>query len=216
MTNRKIVVIGAHPDDYEIGAAMRLIHHAAQSDEVVGVICTDGEMGGEKDTRVKEAQSAADFIGIKRVYSLHYPDTHLLEHFNELKDDLEKIIAKENPSVVYLHFPHDRHQDHETVSRASAIACRNVPNILLYKTPSTLLPFFQPHIFHAGSESDFLKKKEALERHKSQVSGGKIDMERIKIDSRFYCYYAANSPTYPYAEPFCANHIVLNLMEDKI
>lgn len=215
MTKKKVVVIGAHPDDYEIGAAMRLMYHSLQDDEVVGVICTDGEKGGERETRLAEARKSAEFIGIKRLHLLHYPDTHLSEHFSNLKDDLEKIILEEKPSVVYLHFPNDRHQDHESASKASSIACRNVPNILFYKTPSTILPAFQPHIFHAGSEGDFLKKNEALHCHKSQVEGGKIDLERVKADLRFYCYYAYPVPQYPYAEPFCANHIVLNLMEDK-
>lgn len=216
MANRKIIVIGAHPDDYEIGAAMRLMHHAAQSDEVIGIICTDGEMGGEKDTRLKEAQCSADFIGIKKLYFLHYPDTRLYEHFNALKDELEKIIFEEKPSVVYLHYPHDRHQDHETASHASTIACRNVPNILFYKTPATTLASFSPHIFHVGSEDDFLKKREALACHKSQIESGRIDLERVKSDLRFYCFYAYQSPAYSYAEPFSANHIVLNLMEDDL
>lgn len=213
--NQKIIAIGAHPDDYEIGAAMRLMHHIAHNDEVIGVICTDGERGGERETRLKEAQNAADFIGIKKLYFLHYPDTRLYEHFNELKDDLEKIVAKELPSIAYMHFPLDRHQDHETVSHVSAIACRNVPNIIFYKTPATALTSFQPHIFHVGSEEEFLKKKEALAHHKSQIDSGRIDLERVKADSRFYCFYSCPSPAYPYAEPFSANHIVLNLMEDK-
>ena len=213
--NQKIIAIGAHPDDYEIGAAMRLMYHAAHSDEVIGVICTDGEMGGEKETRMKEAQRSADFIGIKKLYFLHFPDTRLYEHFNELKDAIEKIIAKELPSVVYLHFPQDRHQDHETVSHASAIACRNVPNILFYKSPATTLTSFQPHLFHIGSEDEFLKKKEALSHHKSQIDSGRIDLERVNADSKFYGFCSYPSHEHPYAEPFAANHIILNLMEDK-
>ncbi len=215
MLNRKVVAIGAHPDDYELGAAMRLMFHALQGDEVVGVICTDGEMGGKKNTRMKEARRAADFIGVKKIYFLHYPDTRLYEHFNEIKKDLEKIISHENPLVAYLHFPHDRHQDHETVSHASSIACRDVPNIFFYKTPATALTSFQPHIFHVGSKNDFLKKKEALSYYESQIKSGSVNIERVKADLRFYCFCTARTPTHPYAEPFCANHIILNVMEGE-
>ncbi len=156
--SKKIVAIGAHPDDNEIGAAMSLTYHAIRGDDVIGIICSDGEQAGDPEVRQKEAQSAADHIGMKKIYMLHHPDTRLYENFVGSKDDIEKIIIREDPSVAYLPFPSDRHQDHRTTNEAAIIACRNVPNILYYKTPSTILTEFHPHIFHIGSKEDYRKK----------------------------------------------------------
>ena len=208
--NMKIIAIGAHPDDIEFGCAMRILHHVENGDTVIGIICSDGEKGGEKETRLKEAENAAKTMGIKKLYNLCFPDTNFPDMII-VKDAIEKIINKENPSVVYTHFKEDAHQDHRIVAQASAIACRKVPNILTYKAPSTISASFHPHLFHIGSEEDFQKKEDILKIHQSQIKKyGRFDLEKLRIESKFY----ASSINHPklYAEPFCANHIVLNLI----
>ncbi len=208
--NKKVIAIGAHPDDIEIGTAMRLFYHIERQDNVVGIICSDGEKGGKRETRLNEVQHAAKTIGIEELYMLHFPDAHFPDYRN-VKDDIEKIISKENPTVVYTHFEEDTHQDHRNVSRASAIACRKVPIILNYKSPSTILTSFFPHLFHVGSEYDFRKKEKILKIYRSQIkkeSGP--DLEQIEIESRFYASFIRSDKKL-YAEPFCANHFILNL-----
>jgi len=206
----KIVVIGAHPDDFEIGLGMRLMDHVKKGDYVVGIICSDGEKSGKRKIRLKEAECAAKYIGIKKLYKLHFPDTNF-PSLTTVKDRLEKIINKEKPSMVYTHFKEDLHQDHRIVSEASAIACRRVPNILNYKSLSTFHNSFYPHFFHIGSEEDFQKKKELLEIYKSQIErNGIVDLNKMKIDLKFYASFIPSFKD-SYAEPFCANHVVLNL-----
>ncbi|MGC9310391.1 MAG: PIG-L deacetylase family protein [Candidatus Aenigmatarchaeota archaeon] len=206
----KVVVIGAHPDDFEIGAGMRIMHHTRRNDEVIGILCSDGEKGGERAIRLKEAEKSAEMLGLKKLYKLHLPDTRVLDLII-LKDHIEKIIEKEKPSIVYTHFSEDTHQDHRTVSQASSIACRKVPTILMYKSPSTISSKFNPHLFHVGTPEDFRKKEEAIKVFRSQMAKyNLLELRRIKIDA---CYYAArlNLDGKFYAEPFCANHFIINL-----
>ncbi len=210
----KVVVIGAHPDDYEIGAGMRLLHHVEMGDEVIGVICSAGEMGGERETRIKEAILSAEFIGMKGLYILSFPDTRFPE-VAAMKDSLEDVIIKEEPSVVYTHFPGDRHQDHRATAQASAIACRSTASILTYQSPSTDVASFQPHLFQVGLEEDFIKKQEAIEIYQSQIERSLgVNLEQIKLDARYYgSCINRYSREQIYAEPFCANHFVLNCRE---
>ena len=210
--NIKVVAIGAHPDDIEFGCAMRILHHVENGDTIIGIICSDGEKGGERETRLKEAENAAKTMGIKKLYNLHFPDTNFPD-MTIVKDAIEKIINKEKPSVVYTHFKEDIHQDHSVVAQASAIACRKVPNILTYKSPSTILASFHPHLFHVGSEEDFQKKENILKVHQSQIKKyAGFDLEKLRMESKFYAS-SINHPGF-YAEPFCANHIVLNLINN--
>lgn len=207
--NIKVVAIGAHPDDIEIGVGMRLFEHIKNQDYVIGIICSDGEKGGERKTRLKETEQAAEYMGIGKLYTLHFPDTQLPNYETDIKDKIEEIIKKENPLITYTPFEEDRHQDHRTTAKASAIACRKVPTILNYKGPSTIYNTFNPHIFHIGSEKDFQKKRDVLKIHKSQVEKTDgINLEQLEIDSKFY----ASSVNYPglYAEAFCVNHFILN------
>ena len=40
----KIIVIGAHPDDYELGMAGAILKHVNNGDEVYGIVATNGAM----------------------------------------------------------------------------------------------------------------------------------------------------------------------------
>ncbi|RLI99359.1 MAG: hypothetical protein DRP06_03620 [Candidatus Aenigmatarchaeota archaeon] len=207
----KVIAIGAHPDDFEIGAGMRLMHHVKNGDEVIGIICSDGEQGGDGEIRLKEAEYAAKFVGIKELYKLHFPDTRFPNYLT-IKDRLEKIIKKENPSIAYIHFKEDQHQDHRVVSLASSIACRKVLTILNYKSPSTINALFNPHLFHIGLKKDFQKKMELLKIYKSQIErNGVLDLRHAEIEAKYHAS-SIHFPENHYAEPFCANHIILNKM----
>ena len=59
----KILAIGAHPDDLELGCAGTLIKHAQRGDDVYMMIITDGSAGGEADVRSSEQLEAAKIIG---------------------------------------------------------------------------------------------------------------------------------------------------------
>ncbi|MCX6819601.1 MAG: PIG-L family deacetylase [Candidatus Aenigmarchaeota archaeon] len=213
----KVIAIGAHPDDYEIGAGMRLIYHARiRKDDVIGLICSDGEKGGDRDLRIKEAEKAAEVIGLKNIVRLGFPDTRFPDIVS-MKDRIEEVIYNEKPMLVYTHFPDDRHQDHRATYEAARIACRKIPSILTFKTPSTNISF-QPHLFHYGLEDEFKKKYEILQNYKSQLrKDGGIDMKQVEHDLLFYGHFITNGcyskPVY--AEPFSANHFILNL-EDSV
>lgn len=211
--NITVVAIGAHPDDIELGAGMRLADHIRTGDRVVGVICTDGEMGGDRGVRVKEAELAAKYLGLDDLHMLHYPDTNLPD-FGTLKDSLERIIKEESPWYIYTHNDADTHQDHKAVASAARVAGRRVPNILLYKSPSTSHASIRPHVFHLGSEKDFGEKKKLIGIYRSQLekpSG--LDMRKIELESLFYAT-VVNVEKVVYAEPFCANHVILNSLGD--
>lgn len=210
----KVVVIGAHPDDYELGAGMRLLHHVKRQDDVLGIICSYGEKAGDVETRIGEAIKAAEFIGMKDIFILNLPDTKFPD-VEIIKSRIEEIISWINPSLVYSHFPNDRHQDHRAVALATTIACRKVPSILTYRSPSTDFNLFQPHLFHIGTQDDFVKKRALMQIYQSQMqreSG--IRLEQLMLDSRFYGSVVSRYSNIPtYAEPFCANHFVLNYGE---
>jgi LmbE family N-acetylglucosaminyl deacetylase len=76
-------------------------------------------------------------------------------------------------------FDQDRHQDHRAVYQASAVACRSVPQILGYETPSSY-PNFVPTIFEPV-DSFMERKIDALKLHMSQ--GNRLYMHEVKVRS---------------------------------
>ena len=136
-----IIAFGAHPDDIEIGAGGTLARHVAEGDKVMMVVMTGGERGGaDSTTRIKELQESAKLLGVHEVVTLDYPDTNIPSG-PEVTDMLDAFVEKWNPSRAYIPFTREIHQDHRRTSEQALVACRNLPQILMYEGPSTFPDF---------------------------------------------------------------------------
>jgi LmbE family N-acetylglucosaminyl deacetylase len=179
-TLKSVLALGAHPDDLELGCGASLAKLAAQGVDVHAVILTDGGQGGSTDfDRGEETRAGLAVLGVTNVTLHSFPDTRLHECLNDLIAVIEQHVREVEPDRVYTMFDRDRHQDHRAVYDASAVACRRVPQILGYETPSSY-PNFIPTIFEPVD--DFIERKvEALKVHQSQ--GSRLYMQEEKIRS---------------------------------
>lgn len=163
---RRIMAIGAHPDDVEIGIGGVLLDHVERGDEVIIVTLSQGAVGGESAQRLRESETAATLIGARLIMG-NFADTTISEGIETIRF-LEESIREHRPDVVYTHTLHDAHQDHRAVHRASLVAARAVPNLYCYQAPSTTIDFLPKRfveITHALS-----KKIEVLSAYASQAA----------------------------------------------
>ncbi|MEK6859093.1 MAG: PIG-L deacetylase family protein [Nanoarchaeota archaeon] len=135
-----VLVVGAHPDDFEIGMAGTIRKHVRHGDQIYAIIMSNGEKIGLKEIRKKEASKSAKFLGISEVFFFNLPDTSIPCNSQNI-ERVEKIIVKYNIARVYTHSLRDTHQDHLNTSRTVLAAARNVPQILFYESPSSDLDF---------------------------------------------------------------------------
>jgi LmbE family N-acetylglucosaminyl deacetylase len=143
----KILAVGAHPDDIELGCGGSLAKHAAAGATVEAVVFSKGRRGALSDEdRAAETETALRTIGIDLITVYDFEDTQLWRHVTDMIDVLDRHIDALEPDRVYTMFQHDRHQDHRAVYEASAIACRRVPQLFGYETPSSY-PNFAPTVF---------------------------------------------------------------------
>ncbi|MDP9423926.1 MAG: PIG-L family deacetylase [Pseudomonadota bacterium] len=175
-----ILALGAHPDDLELGCGATLAKLVAGGANITAVIMSDGDRGADsRFDRAAEAREALLSLGVSQVVQHSFPDTRLHEHLNELIAAVEEQVRLVAPQRVYTMFHDDRHQDHRAVYQASVVACRTVPQILAYETPSSY-PNFVPTVFEPVDE--FMERKvAALKLHKSQ--GERLYMHEEKIRS---------------------------------
>ena len=136
---RTVLAIGAHPDDVEIGCGGALLEHRAQGDDLVLLVLTGGEQGGDAALRAQEAVSAATLLGAELVHH-ELPDT-LVSESGETIAVISEVIERFRPEVVYTHSLNDNHQDHRNVHRATIVAAREAPNIFAYQSPSSAIAF---------------------------------------------------------------------------
>jgi len=178
--DQAILAIGAHPDDIELGCGGTLAKLARAGHPIRAIILSKGRRGNLTDAdRAAETVHALQAIGVTDVHTYGFEDTQLWRFVNEMITEIEAHVRSLGPFRVYSMFQHDRHQDHRAVYEASAIACRRVPQLLGYETPSSY-PNFAPTVFE--DISDYLETKiAALRWHESQ--GDRLYMQEDKIKS---------------------------------
>lgn len=125
----KILAIGAHSDDIEFYAGATLVKLAAAGNNVVFVVVTNGEKGGDPLVRKLEQKRAAQIMEIRKIIYLNYPDGELEYKIKKLKRDLLKVVLDEKPKIIFSFDPHNQfvvHKDFHPDHRALAISVTDV------------------------------------------------------------------------------------------
>ncbi|MEM4533130.1 MAG: PIG-L deacetylase family protein [Desulfurococcaceae archaeon] len=192
----RILFVGAHFDDIELGAGGALIKHLKKGDEVIYVVISRGEKGGDPLAREMEVKEILNELNINSFYLFSFPDTRLYEYFNQIKDVVEKIVEKHSPVRIYTHSLKDYHQDHATVANAVKIAGRRTPQVLSFWSPSTYNSF-QPEYFIDISEV-VRDKFKILGKFKSQSHKDHMKRSLIIAVNKYFGYLSGVK----YAEGF--------------
>lgn len=136
----RILAIGAHADDVELGCGGTLLRWGEQNDHQIFVYtATDSAYGNPDGTEVRsasdaerEARKAAKKMNAELILG---PFKCLeLEFAEPLNAALVKQIKRIEPDVVLTHWDGDSHPDHKNLALASLHACRRVPTVLLYRS----------------------------------------------------------------------------------
>jgi LmbE family N-acetylglucosaminyl deacetylase len=191
----RVMAIGAHPDDVELGAGGVLAKWAELGAEVTVVVCTDGGAGTDNYSqaaseliaiRRKEQQLAVDDLGVQHLTMLGYADG-ALEDTPDFRGVLVKLIRRHRPEVVLSHDPYRRsrfvHRDHRITGQV---------------TLDAIYPYARDHLHYPQQISDglathkvdccllwdtdepnaivdvsgvFETRRQALRRHASQLDG---------------------------------------------
>ena len=187
-----VLVLSAHPDDAEFGAAGTVARWTNEGKKVVYVICTNGDKGTSDRTltperlskiRKKEQEAAAELLGVQEVVFLDYPDQGL-EDTPELRKQVVRLIRAFRPRVLVTSDPYRRylwHRDHRIIGQVAMDAVFPFArDHLAY--PDMLEQGLEPHkvaeILFWGAEdvnhrsditATFDRKIAALRCHASQI-----------------------------------------------
>jgi LmbE family N-acetylglucosaminyl deacetylase len=130
----RVLCLGAHSDDIEIGCGGTVLQVAsARPDTMFHWVVFSGE--GERE---REARHGANLflraacqheITVKRFRDGFFPYVG-----SEIKEYFEELKSQVSPDVVFTHFRRDRHQDHRVISDLTWNTFRD-HLILEYETP---------------------------------------------------------------------------------
>lgn len=119
-----ILAIGSHPDDVELGCSGTLAKEIAKG-KTVGIIdLTRGELGtrGDADTRDKEAEKAAQILGVAIRLNMEFDDGFFVND-RWHQTEIIKMIRRYRPEIVLCNAVTDRHIDHGKGSQLVSDAC---------------------------------------------------------------------------------------------
>ena len=165
MEAKKIMFIGAHPDDIELSCAGLILNLKNKAKEVFCVIASWGDYGGLVSDRISEQEKSFTCLRIPEYVNLGWPDTKISVNGENVKK-LEEIISEQNPDLIFTHWPEDTHQDHRSVAEMVRSICyRKNKNLIYFDSNSSLN--FNPNYFES---INWENKKAILELFKSQIN----------------------------------------------
>ena len=157
--NRPILCIGAHCDDIEIGCSGTLLRIARDHPEariVWAVFSRDEVREGES------RKAAASLLGSKpELCFFDFRSSFFPVQSEAIKNSFEDLKGRFDPSVVFTHCLHDRHQDHALLAQLTWNTFRS-HLILEYEIPKYEGDLGHPNLFAPLSASDLSQKVKVL------------------------------------------------------
>ncbi len=188
-----VLVVAAHPDDEVLGCGGSMARHRKRGDELSVLILADG-VGSrfnqiadtsmlDVEARRQSAKRANTILGVDDLTLLSYPDNRLdAVPLFDIVQEIEQVIARKKPTIVYTHHAGDVNIDHRVAHDAVIAACRPQPShpvrqLLFFETPSSTewrppasRPIFAPNWFVDISD-DLALKLEALAAYGHELRG---------------------------------------------
>ena len=195
----RVLVVTAHPDDVDFGAAGTVAAFTSAGVTVAYCIVTDGDAGGSDremprhvmaEIRREEQRKAAAEVGVVDVTFLGHPDGRVMPTL-ELRRDISRVIRVFKPQRVLTQSP-ERIWDRIYASHPDHMAAGEAAICAVY--PDSRNPFSHPELLEEGLEPHtvdelwvmvmtepnmavdttavFDRKLAALKSHRSQVGEG--------------------------------------------
>ncbi|HYS09568.1 MAG TPA: PIG-L deacetylase family protein [Myxococcales bacterium] len=166
---RRVLCLGAHADDIEIGCGGTVLRLAAdRSDLEVRWVVFSSNAVREAEAR---ASAAAFLEGTKSTVTIRdYRDGYLPYSGVAIKDEFEAIKKEFVPDLILTHYRQDLHQDHRLVSDLTWNTWRN-HLILEYEIPKFDGDFGTPNLFSPLSAATLERKIALVTRHFASQAG---------------------------------------------
>jgi LmbE family N-acetylglucosaminyl deacetylase len=184
LSNEKVLVIAAHPDDETLGMGGTIHKLDSLGSRVRVIFLSDGVGSRDKiresvDSRRAAAISALRVLNCSDVHFYDFPDNSMDSvPLIDIVKTVEKSIDDFNPTVLFTHFPHDLNVDHRITSQACLVAARpkvnrNIKSLLYFEVQSSTewnfgSSQFIPNLFVDISDS-FGFKANALKEYQVEI-----------------------------------------------
>jgi len=201
----KILCLGAHCDDIEIGAGGTLLKLLDEYtiEQVTWIVFSSNEV--RKKEAAKSAERFLSHVPGKNIRFNHFRDGFFPYEGNKIKEYFEQLKNELSPDVIFTHYRDDRHQDHRVISDLTWNTWRN-HFILEYEIPKYDGDLGIPNFYIALDEKYIQKRNQILlETFESQRSKHWFEDSTFSALPRIRGMESATK----FAEAFYARKLVL-------
>jgi LmbE family N-acetylglucosaminyl deacetylase len=173
-----VLCFAPHADDEVLGAGGTLALHRDQGDPVAVAVVFDGRLGLPvglpADTRRREAQAAAQVLGLAPYEFLDYPEGHepTAPQLAEGVERLARVIRAVAPRTIYGPWVGEAHPDHRLLARVLGLAWRAAGRDAELWGYEVWTPLEAQRLVEVSAV--WPRKLEALSRYGSQDGGGAL------------------------------------------
>ena len=173
----RILIIAPHPDDEVLGMG-GTIKKLSKKNDILLTVVSEGATAQYSDKKMIKVrkiscEKSSKILGISKINFLEFPDMKL-ENISQLEinKELEKIISKFDPKVVYTSPNNDLNLDHKKVFESTLVVTRptsnNVKQVLAYELPGHKKIPFNSNIFEDITK-EIKYKIQAFKMYKTEV-----------------------------------------------
>lgn len=170
----KILAVGAHFDDVELGCGGTVARHVKNGDEVIIYVVTNSgytdyaqRVIRKPEIALAEGKRAAEILSASSLLCGDFP-TNDSQFNDELVQSILRLIEEQGIEMIYTHWVDDIHLDHQNVARATLTAGRHVPRMLMYRSNYYDTNKFFRGNFYVDITSTLDLKKQAIMAHESE------------------------------------------------
>ena len=177
---KKVLAVGAHPDDIEFGCMGFLLKQSTSVEKHV-YVASLGSVG-DPTTDLRRQEESLNAMSSLKPKTMNVRDKAGIEEkdFNDILSALTLMINDINPDLILGLGPSDTHQEHRRIYEITcAAARRSKASMLNYAILSNTLDF-KPSIF-VDITDVYDKKKLALRCHVSQKDKYYMTDEYLEI-----------------------------------
>jgi LmbE family N-acetylglucosaminyl deacetylase len=161
---RRILCLGAHSDDIEIGAGGTLLQLGGRIPELEVCWVVFSAPGQRTEEANESAQDFLSGISRRQIKIGSFRESYFPSEWPSIKEWFEEIKSMFEPEVVFTHYRDDRHQDHRVLSDLAWNTFRN-HMILEYEIVKYDGDLGRPNVFVPLSEQLCRRKIDFLMKH---------------------------------------------------
>lgn len=163
---KRLLFIGAHPDDIELGCGAFLANIQGKA-EILCVTLSDNQMNPALKSVVEEHYRSMAILGVPRESDIvaQFITRMFPQDRQEILEYIYQLNRTYRPDIVFVHTPHDIHQDHEQVTEEALRAFRGV-TVLGFDALRSSYGFF-PNFLVEVTEEDVERKVQALSQYQT-------------------------------------------------